>query len=279
MTYEQIFEKFLNHVVIFNSKDTFNCYKNHLDNVLKFFSGLDPQELDYNTLTRFIIFSQTKNISNATINKRLQILKESFKFNKIFNNDLKEFPKLKIIDKRFNALTLEETKKLILFLEKSTISRQNKAVFAVFLFCGVRLSELINIKAKNVNFLDNCILLEHTKSYRQRYVFFSEECKSKFLLPYFKTLKNINSNTLLFNFTKSGIGSLFARANQKLNFKKFSPHVLRHTYATLLVANNANISFIATTLGHSSLDMTKRYLHQDLINQKKIYDAYFNLTF
>lgn len=277
MTYEQIFEKFLNHVAIFNAKDTFNCYKNHLDNVLKYFKGLNPCDLDYDTLTRYIIFSQTKNISNATINKRIRILKQAFKHSKIVNNELQEFPKLKVVDKRFNALTFEQVEKLTLFLQKSKISRQNKAVFSIFLFCGVRLSELINIKAKNVNFSDNCILLEHTKSYRQRYVFFSEECKKKYILPYFKTLKNINANTLLFTTTKNGIRSLFVRANQKLNFPKFSPHVLRHTYATLLVANNTNISFIASTLGHSTLDMTKRYLHQDLTNQKKIYDTYFDL--
>ena len=131
MTYEQIFEKFLNHVAIFNAKDTFNCYKNHLDNVLKYFSGLDPYELDYNTLTRYILFSQTKKISNATINKRLIILKQAFKHSKIVNNELQEFPRLKVVDKRFNALTFEQVEKLTLFLQNSKISSHNKAVFAI----------------------------------------------------------------------------------------------------------------------------------------------------
>lgn len=278
MNYKQIFNLFLKHVIVFNSNETFRCYENHLKNVLKYFDGLDPKELDYETLTNYVVFSKQNNISNATINKRMRIMKQAFKFNKIVNDDLQKFPKLKVVDKRFNALSLEETKKLINYLDNFAISRQNKAIFSIFLFCGVRLTELLNIKAKNVNFENNTILLEHTKAYRQRYVFFSEECKQKYIKPYFETLENLTNESLLFTLTKGGIRSIFVRANNKLKFPKFSPHVLRHTYATLLVSNNANISFIASTLGHSTLEMTKRYLHQDVINQKKIYDTYFNLS-
>lgn len=277
MTYKELFDKFLKHVIVFNAKETYRCYENHLLNVLKYFDGLDPFKLDYETLTNYVIFSQQKNISNATINKRMRIVKQAFKHCKIVNEELQNFPKLKVVDKRFNALNLEQTKKLLLYLENKTISTQNKAIFSIFLFCGVRLSELLNIKAKNVDFENNTILLEHTKAYRQRYVFFSEECKQKYLLPYFRTLENLTNDSLLFTLTKAGIVSIFRRAKEKLKFVKFSPHVLRHTYATLLVSNNANISFIASTLGHSTLEMTKRYLHQDVINQRKIYDNYFSI--
>lgn len=276
MTYEVIFEKFLQHVLVFNAKDTYNCYSNHLYNLLKWFGSLDPRELNYDLLTSYVVYSKNHNISNATINKRLRIMKQAFKHSKIKNGDLYDFPKLKEIDKRFNALTLTEVKTLLNYLDNSTLSCQNKAILAVFLYCGVRLSELIDIKAKNVNFEGNFILLEHTKTYRQRYVFFTEECKQKYLMSYFETLNDIES--FLFNVSKDSISSLFRRVKTKLGFVKFSPHVLRHTYATLLVANNVNLSFIATTLGHSSLEMTKRYIHQDLQNQKKIYEQYFNVS-
>lgn len=275
MTYQKIFEQFLNHVMIFNTSETYRCYSSHLNCVLIYFKKYDPKNLDYNTLTNYVIFSRQNNISNSTLNKRLRIMKQAFKFNKIVNEDLQNFPKLKVIDKRFNALTLEQVKKLIDYLDNSSISAQAKALFSIFLFCGVRLTELLNIKAKNIDFTNNTILLEHTKAYRQRYVFFNEDCKRKYLLPYFATLENITNDTLFFNLKKGGVVSTFRRAKAKLKFATFSPHVLRHTYATLLVSNNANISFIASTLGHSSLEMTKRYLHQDVVNQKKVYEQYF----
>ena len=278
MTYKELFSRFLNHIKVFNTEETFKYYKSHVKNILKYFDLLDPMTLNYDNLINFVIYSQTNKVSNATINKRIGVIKYAFKHCKIVNQDLNEFPKLKQIDKRFNALTIEEIKKLLLFLKKSKISSQNKAFFSIFLFCGVRLSELTSIKAKNVNFKDNCILLEHTKTYKQRYVFFTEECKKYFLLPYFKTIEDITNDTPLFTISKNGIASAFERANKQLHFKKFTPHVLRHTYATLLVANNANLNFIATTLGHSNLEMTKRYLHQDIVNNKKIYKNYFNYS-
>ena len=70
---------------------------------------------------------------------------------------------------------------------------------------------------------------------------------------------------------------MFARIREQLGFSKFSPHVLRHTFATNMVHNNANLDLIANLLGHTNLDTTRRYLHQDISNTQKLYNEFFKL--
>lgn len=76
----------------------------------------------------------------------------------------------------------------------------------------------------------------------------------------------------LFTLTKSTIATKFDKIKKYLNFQKFSPHMLRHTFATVLIENNANINFVKELMGHSNVATTERYLHPSKKNYRKLYD-------
>lgn len=257
-------ENYLCYIKVYTSQENYRFINSHLSIILNFFEN---KQINYNTLCSFVLDQRSKNISNSTINKRIRCLKQMYKFNKVYNKDLYEFKKLKEVKKTFDCLNKDEILILIDYIEKSKTSLQNKLILSLFLDSGCRLTELLNIKVSNINLELNYILLEKTKTSSERQILFTNETKEKYLMPY---LKLINSS-MLFNIKKDAIRSLFERTKKQLHFHKFHPHMLRHTYATILINNNTDLEFIRLTLGHTNLTTTQRYLHYSL---EKLYTTY-----
>ena len=279
MKITQILTRHLNNVKVFKTEGTFDFYKKAIPPLLRELNSLnilDDTDITTDSLTDLVMQMQSKNLSNNTINKRITHLKTAFKYCKILNADLMSFPKLKQEDKRFNALTKNEVLKLLTYIETSKIRFEFKVILHMFLNTGVRINELCHIETKNVKLDANCVLLTKTKNGRERYVFFTESFKNAYLSPYLATLKNTNQK-YLFKATYDQIEELLKRIKKKLGFEKFSPHVLRHTFATTLVHNNANFDLIANLLGHLDITIAKRYLHQDLENTKQLFNEFFKL--
>lgn len=154
------------------------------------------------------------------------------------------------------------------------MSIQNRLIIMLLLDTGVRRNELLHIELKNIDLINNRILLTETKTKKDRYVFFRDETKYKYIIPYMKT---ISSSKYLFNISSNGFMSLFERIKKRLNFSKFHAHMLRHTHATLLLKNNANLELIRILLGHSNLNTTKKYLHSNLDMLSLMYKQSFYL--
>ena len=130
---------------------------------------------------------------------------------------------------------------------------------------GVRLRELVNIETKNIDFNNKTILLTETKTKHIRYVFYTK-FSEQFLL------KEDLTKDRLFNQCEHGIYKIFVRANKKLGFDKFHPHMLRHTCATNLLKNGADLETVRQILGHTDIKQTQQYLHLDTNYIKSVYD-------
>lgn len=267
---EYYINNFLNDTLIFKSYDTYIFYKSHLKTSLSYFQ---EKEINYITLCEYVLFLKQKKLSNATINKKILSLKVCLKFNKVNNQDLYTFKKLKEEKKTFKCLDKKQVFAYVDYIESSKMSLQNKLILSLFLDSGCRLSELINIKTSNINLNLNYILLEKTKTSSERCILFTEETKQKYLIPYLDT----NNKEYLFNIKKSAIRSLFERTKKQLHFAKMHPHMLRHTYATILINNNCDLEFIRLTLGHSNLTTTQRYLHYNLDKMCSTYKTQYHL--
>lgn len=266
MKFDYACDIFLDHVIVFKSNGTYKFYKSHLTLLKKLFLNYDLNDFNYNVLMSFIISQKKSNVSNNTINKRVLCINQVLKFNNYLPITIE---KLKVVEKNFDYLNYIQVCKLIDYINSSNLSLESKLLIRLFLDTGCRLNEVLNIHVDNINLDLNCILLNFTKTDSERYVFFTDDLKYNYLIPYLK----INNNNLLFTLSASGVSSLFYRVKNKLNFKKFSPHMLRHTYATILVNNNTNLEFIRKTLGHSSLSVTKKYLHS---SQEELFKVYKN---
>lgn len=277
MLLKEMFNNYLNYVLTYNTLDTYNCYEHHLRIVIDFlevkFNLHYDHEVNKNHLYDFIKYQKKNKLANATINKRINVFKRMFRYcnSKINLNDVKA---MKETYTTFNCLTQNEVNTLVNYIKYGQLKIQNKALLSLMLTSGVRRTELLNIEVRNVNLEYNSILLTSTKTDTDRYILFDDFTKY-YLKKYMKGLKD----KYLFPFSVHAIDSLFRRVRSACNFRVFSPHVLRHTYATILVNNDTNLEFIRITMGHTNLNTTKRYLHYNQNNLLKTYRSNFNIDF
>lgn len=267
-------EMYLGYVKINLAKGTYIFYKNHLDYVVNYFLENKikySEEINIDVVYDFIKKEKSKQVSNATINKRILALKLIFKFSKI-DCDFLNLKKLKENKNTYNALSYTELQRLNDYLNSDKITLKNKVMVYLLIDTGMRRSELVSIKVKNINFSNNTIYLDVTKSKRDRIVPFTNA--TSFLLK--KYIDEYNLNNYLFNITPSGINSLFDRIQLKLGFNKFHPHMLRHTLSTKLHKNGVSLMIIQKVMGHQDVSTTQRYIHFDLDDILNSYNNVMN---
>ena len=190
-----------------------------------------------------------------------------------------ETPKL---DKRLpKYLSLDDSKKLLNVTE-SDENDENKerdyAIITLFLNCGLRLSELVGINISNIDFSENRLTVIG-KGNKERMVFYKAvdfDLFKKYLQVRNNILKGRDSDYLIVSKT----GKLTTRTVEKIvkdyalkkNVKsKITPHTLRHTFATDLLNEGADIRSVGELLGHESLSTTQIYTHVSADRLKQVY--------
>jgi integrase/recombinase XerC len=152
---------------------------------------------------------------------------------------------------------------------------RNKLIIEMFYATGMRLSELINLKEKNVD-LSTCQLKVLGKRNKERIIPFGNELKHK-IEEYLQT-KPVNADEYLF------VGKSGNKMYEKLAYRivkkylsmvttldKKSPHILRHTFATHMLNNGADLNAIKELLGHANLSATQIYTHNTVEKLKNIH--------
>lgn len=277
MLLEVMKDKYLNYVKINLADGTYRCYRNHLNYIigwLKQKNILNDHMVNNKILINFILEQHKHGVKNSTINKRIKPLKLMFKFNGL-ENEILNIVKLKEDKATFGALSTFELKCLVKYLNYSKIKLSNKLLFYLLIDTGVRVNELLNIKVKNINLFNKTILLEVTKTKKNRIVPFTDATLNLLEL-YLKEYRG----EFLFNLKYSGIKSLFCRVQKKLGLSKFHPHMLRHTLASKLHKNGVSVIVIKDIMGHTNITTTERYIHFDLDDMLNVYnEAMKNLSF
>lgn len=269
MYLQEMKNNYLNNVKITLSEGTYKCYSNHLNYIIKYFETkniYDSSNITLKTLSSFVIDQHNNGVKNSTINKRIKPFKLMFKFNCI-ENEILTFSKLKEDKNTFTALSKFELNNLINYLNSSTLKLQNKVLIYLLIDTGVRVNELLNIKIKNINFYNNTILLDITKTKTSRIVPFT-----KATAVLLKELIKNKTDDLLFDLQYSAVRSLFERIKNKLGLSKFHPHMLRHTLASKLHNNGVSIIMIQQIMGHTNVSTTERYIHFDMDDLLSVYN-------
>lgn len=229
------------------------------------------KEIKKDLLIDFVAWCKSKNNCNKTINKSIAVLRRSFKYSNIENKDLFNYPNLIEEKKHFEYLSDYKINKLLNYLDSlknNELNVRNKLIILLLLDTGVRISELLDIQLKNINVKYNCILLKHTKKHRERIVFFTDKTK-ELLKKYVKFYCEKENIYLFYNkkeHTKmvySTVITMFNKVKASCNFKKFSPHMLRHTNATILAYGGMNEFDLMNLLGHASATTTQVYVHNN----------------
>ena len=202
---------------------------------------------------------------------------------KIKDNPLTKFKSPKLDKSLPTVLSLEEVTSLLDIEINSPYDARNKSILELFYSSGLRISELINLEMANVDMDENLIRVMG-KGKKERIVPFGDIAKNvlnDYINNYRPSINKKNSTYIFLNnlgnkLSRQYIFRIIKQECVKKGIKKnVSPHTLRHTYATHLLKNGADLRIIQELLGHENLATTQIYTHLDNETLKKDYDEFF----
>ena len=272
------------------SPHTVNAYLNDISFFESFnknqFNEVTIEQANYSQIRSWIVSLVDDNISNVSVNRKIASLKAFYKF-LLKTKQIEASPLLK-----HKALKTPKTLQ-IPFSEKEVVDVlnqiqnpegfeeiRNKLIIDLFYTTGIRRAELIHLKASNVDASNNTIKVLGKRN-KERILPLLPIVSLQLIL-YLKErahLENVRDVDFFF-LTKKGlklndsfvyrlINTYFSTVSEKV---KKSPHILRHTFATHLLNNGADLNSVKELLGHSSLASTQVYTHSSLSELKKVYE-------
>ena len=267
------------------SNHTIESYEKDIDEYLEYIkeNNINLLKINYNDIKEYLKYLNNKKDINSTISRKISALRGFYKFlqnnNKIENNPvaLINLPKKeKKLPRFFFYNELEElfnTPKL-----NTPLGQRDRLILEMLYATGVRVSELVNIKIKDIS-SDNTIKILG-KGNKERIVRFGDYC-SEILKMYLNDghyKLNGSSEYLFLNnngqkLTDRGVRYLLDKIISKTTIeKKISPHMIRHSFATHLLNEGCDILTVQELLGHESLTATSIYTH---ITNDRLKDVYF----
>ena len=270
------------------SQNTIDSYTRDLKKLTSFLDeneiNLSPISIDEEVIQQFI-YDVAKKINPKSQARIISGLRSFFDY-LIFedyrkNNptDLIEAPK--IGRKLPDTLSEEEINELIAAIDLShPQGERNRTILETMYSCGLRVSELITIKISDL-FFDEGFIRVIGKGNKQRFVPIHYKAQ-KYILSYIKDIRiHINpikgfEDTIFLNrrgkgLTRQMVFVILKDLAIKINLKKkISPHTLRHSFATHLLKNGADLRVIQQMLGHESITTTEIYVHLDKSYLKEV---------
>ena len=246
-----------------------------------------PKKCSSSTVKRYLYknFSNKKSRSQA---RSISALKSFFNYllfeGEIHSSPINDIESPKIENKLPEVLTEDEIKRLISSVNlDSEFGQRNKTIIEVLYGTGIRVSELIDLKLSNIFFKEN-ILKVTGKGNKERFVPLGKialiEIK-KYLNNRDKLKINSKFSDILFlnrygrQLTRSMIFKIINDSSKNAEIdKKISPHTLRHSYATHLLKNGADLRTIQLILGHESITTTEIYTHLDTFHLEDVLKKY-----
>ena len=261
------------------SENSTQSYIQDLQKLIRFLSDNNINkkisEINSNVIREFV-YQQTKLIKPTSQSRLISSLKNFFDYliieKIIFINPINSIQYPKIASKIPETLSTHEIDKLIDYLKKSKKnSLRNCTILEVLYSCGLRVSELTNLNISDI-FFDDFLIKILGKGRKERFVPMSKIVKDM-IKDYlnserFNTITKKGFEDILFlnnrgeKLTRVMIYTILNIAKKGTGIKKkVSPHILRHSFATHLIENGADISSIQHMLGHTNVSTTERYLH------------------
>ena len=271
---------------------TVNAYVNDLIFFKEFLSkNFDSENLEavnYSMIRSWIVSMVDQGISNSSVNRKISSLKSFYKFllktKQIEISPLLKYKSLKTPKKiqiPFSENELNEVLNHFKYTEGFDGVR-DKLIIDLFYTTGIRRTELINLKIQNIDLSNNTIKVLGKRNkerilpilpivLKQISDYLLERSKvesSKDAEYFFLMLKGDKLND---SFVYRLINYYFSNVSEKV---KKSPHILRHSFATHMLNNGADLNSVKELLGHSSLASTQVYTHNSLAELKKVYSNF-----
>ena len=270
------------------SKHTITAYKNDLISFRDFCETEYNQEnlttIHYNQIRTWIVQLVNQKKTNRTINRKVSSLKSFYKFLQkievVKTNPLSKHKALKVQKKVQVPFTKDEINLVVENIkeENEFTFLRNRLIVELFYSTGIRRIELINIKEREVNLYDKVFKVLGKRNKERIIPILPSVLET--LKKYLVEKKNYPSSVDELFITEKGnkiyetlvyriINSYFSQVSSKV---KKSPHILRHSFATHLLNQGADLNSVKELLGHSSLASTQVYTHSSLDKIKEVYN-------
>ena len=291
MTWSEAIENYANYLRFEKnaSENTIEAYVSDLQKLQDFaeqnLMNITPITISYEHLQEFLYQVSKINYSERTQARWISSIKGFFSF--LLEDELREdnpsalleTPKLGLYLP--DTLSLEEIEKLISATEENTdLAKRNRCMIEVLYGCGLRVSELTELQISNINFKENYLKIQG-KGDKVRFVPLADYT-ADFIKNYINNIRskrkiNPKHSDILF------LNSRGAQISRQMVFliikeivrkagiqKNISPHTFRHSFATHLLQNGADLRFIQEMLGHSSITTTEIYTH---LNTEELHET------
>lgn len=285
----QILSKYLEYVEIEKglSPNTVEAYRSDIVLFFDFCHEKNVGELDLitrNHLNSYILKMREQGLNPRSVVRKIASLRGFFKWlcanNYIKNNPAQTIEQPKLPKRLPKVMTLEEINQIFHF----NLSPTEALIVELLYDCGLRVSELVNLTLNNIDIKSKYIQC-YGKGSKERVVPFGKKCCeaiNKYLkirdVIIMKSKLSDTKNLLLKDngkkITRQDVYN-FIRAQGERIHKHISPHTLRHTFATHLLDNGADLRVVQELLGHSDVATTQLYTH---ITKKRLKDVYFAIN-
>lgn len=260
--------------------DDINSFRDYLNQ-----QSISLEEVVYPNIRNWIVVLVEQNISTTSVNRKISALKSFYKFllkiKQISVNPLLKHKSLKTAKKVQIPFSEKEMKDVLLDNDYSNDFEgiRNRFILELFYTTGIRRAELINLKLNSINETQKTIrvigkrnkeriipVLDCTLDLFKNYKL--QRNKLEQINDFEMLILSKTGNKVSESFVYRLINDYFSTVSKK---EKKSPHVLRHSFATHLLNNGADLNSVKELLGHASLSSTQIYTHSSLAELKKVY--------
>ncbi len=272
------------------SLHTIRSYQNDLSGFVSYLQIIDKnievKDINFKVIRSWIVDLIESGVSVRSVNRKISTLKSYFKF-LVQQGIITVNPMNKVLSpknqKRLPSFV--EQSQMDLLLDKVDFGEgfnniRDKFIIQLLYFSGIRLSELINLKVDDFNLSNNTFKVLGKRN-KERIIPISNELKNSYI-NYCKNRSQVVDSGKIKNLLITEKGEkvyeklIYRVVNNYLScvttIEKKSPHILRHTFATHMLNNGADLNAIKELLGHSNLSATQVYTHNTFEKLKNIYN-------
>lgn len=289
---KDILEKYQIYLLTVKQKEEKTTVSSYIEDIYKYLEYMENNKIktalniEYQDITNYLKYLDNNNYKTSSIIRKIVSIKLFHKYLSL-EYKIKDVSS-KIINPRLrrklpNILTIEEVDNLLDIKLNTPFDYRNKAMLELMYSSGLRVSELVDLKLNNID-LDNGYVRCLGKGKKERIIPIGEiaiEYLKKYINEYRNSMKkgyyteNVFLNNHGKNITRQGFFLIIKNIAKEKNIdKNITPHMLRHSFATHLLNNGANLRTIQEMLGHSSITTTQIYTNvsNDII--KENYELY-----
>lgn len=261
-----------------NSPATISYYKRCFDSFIEYMSDVELEEINLTRCKKYYLYLADTGINSVSVQSYIRGLRAFLKY--LYDSELIEvdicarFRLPKCTRNVIDVLSDEEIHRLYMLLDGSTMLQvRNRLIISLMLDSGLRRHEVVSLTLGDVH-LEDRYLIVLGKGNKQRFVPFGsitagilkeyldlvypKRDKIDFRIPLIIKVSDLGDYS---GITDTTLKQLFRALKKRTGIKRLKAHLLRHTFATRYLENGGNIYALQAILGHTSLEMVKRYLH------------------